>query len=402
MLDNIRKNTVEILHESELQGLLNLGRTLVVKCGFDPTAPDLHLGHAVLLRKLRQVQDLGHHVVFVVGDFTASIGDPTGRNAQRPPLTKVEIDQNAETFQAQVFTILDKGKTSIVHNSTWLESSSRMLIELMASFTVSQMLEREDFSRRFRNEQPIHMHELVYPMLQGFDSVALAADIELGGTDQKFNLLMGRELQRQRGQKPQVVITMPIINGLDGVSKMSKSLGNHVGLAEAPSMQFGKLMSIPDDLMASFRRLLTDLPEGTGHPKDQKKEMTHAVVTMLHGKEEADRAQTNWEVQFEQHGVPEMETIAVAMPLEYFDEGWIIRLDKTLVAVGLSDSNSEANRMIKAGAVAVDGRKSTTNKFWVEHVPSEVILRNGRNWKRVSLLPEYCSSSVSTPQGGTA
>jgi tyrosyl-tRNA synthetase len=369
-LEIIRSGTVEITHEAELGALLQENRPLTVKCGFDPTAPDMHLGHAVLLLKLRQFQDLGHKVVFLVGDLTATIGDPTGRNAQRPPISRVKIAENAASFKKQCFTILDSTKTEIVYNSELWSPSIEDLLKLMATTTVSQMLERDDFKKRFDAEQPIHLHELMYPLLQAMDSVKLTADVELGGTDQKLNLLMGRTLQRHFGKKPQVCVTMPIINGLDGVNKMSKSLGNHVGLTEAPSSQFAKLMSVSDEMMVQFRQALS-LPDPTEeHPKEQKKEMAHAIVEMLHGCIEADRAFVDWELQFELKQEPEMETVTVPRD----------RLDRVIVSAGLAASNSDANRMIKSGAVSVNGAKAVDNKF---ELPECFVLKLGRNWKRV-------------------
>jgi tyrosyl-tRNA synthetase len=368
-LNLIRSGTVEITHEAELLALLQENRPLIVKCGFDPTAPDLHLGHAVLLRKMRQFQDLGHQIVFLIGDFTATIGDPTGRNAQRPPVSWTQIALNSASFKKQVFTILDEKKTWIEYNAEWAPSTED-LIRLMATTTVSQMLERDDFKKRFDNEQPIHLHELVYPILQGFDSVKLKADVELGGTDQKFNLLMGRVIQRHFNQKPQVCITMPIINGLDGVNKMSKSLGNHVGLIEPPASMFAKLMSISDETMIQFRHALTTMPDSDEHPKEQKKALASEIVWMLHSQHAASKARFDWEQQFEQHQQPEMETVTVSRD----------RLDKVIVSTGLASSNSEANRMIQAGAVQVDGVKATDNKV---ELPESFVLKLGRNWKRV-------------------
>ena len=322
---------------------------------------------------MRQFQDLGHEVVFVIGDFTAAIGDPTGRNSQRSALSQIEIERNAAAFLEQVFLILDAKKTRVERNSQWFRSPQD-LVKLMATHTLSQMLEREDFSKRFEGEQPIHLHELLYPLLQGFDSVALEADVELGGTDQTFNLHAGRELQRQHGQRPQVIITMPIIVGTDGVNKMSKSLGNHIGLAEAASSQFAKLMSVSDETATQFRHALTSLSDAGGHPKMLKKAMAHAVVAMLHGPVEAFRAQDEWERQHERREQPEMETVTVSES----------RLDRILVAAGLAKSNTEAGRMIQAGAVSVDGTKQLSNKFSIPE-SSTVVLRLGRNWKRVQI-----------------
>lgn len=368
-LNVLGHGTVEITHAGEFLELLRENRPLKVKCGFDPTAPDLHLGHAVLLLKLRQFQDWGHQVIFVVGDFTASIGDPTGRNALRPPLSWEEIHRNAKTFKDQVFKILDESKTKIINNSAFFKTPQH-LIQLMSTTTLSQMLEREDFSKRFNEEKPIQLHELVYPLLQGWDSVAIGADIELGGTDQTFNLLMGRALQRHEGQKPQVVITMPIINGTDSVNKMSKSLGNQISLNESPASMFAKVMSVSDETMIQWRHVLTTMPDSDEHPKQQKKALAQEIVWMLHSQHAASKALFDWEQQFEQRSQPEMKTVTVSRN----------RLDKVLVAAGLAKSNTEANNLIKAGAVWIDGVKQSDNKF---ELPESFVLKLGRNWKRV-------------------
>src|SRR3954464_10991439 len=307
----IKKGSAEIIRESELRDKLaqsiKTGKPLVVKAGFDPTAPDLHLGHTVLIRKLKHFQDLGHTVMFLIGDFTGLIGDPTGRNVTRKPLSREEINQNAETYKAQVFKILDEKKTVVDFNSRWFSTfSSEDFIRLTAKYTLSQMLEREDFHKRFQSEQPISMHELLYPLAQGYDSVALHADVELGGTDQKFNLLVGRELQRAYGQPSQVVLTMPILEGLDGVQKMSKSLGNAIGINEAPHEMYGKVMSISDELMWRFYELLTDMPTaeieavqnqcetGAAHPMELKKALAEKIVADFHSADVAEQAAANW------------------------------------------------------------------------------------------------------------
>src|SRR5579864_4086017 len=296
----IKKGAAEIIHERELrerlENSLKTGKPMRVKAGFDPTAPDLHLGHTVLMRKLKHFQDLGHTVIFLIGDFTGLIGDPTGRSVTRPPLTREQIDANAETYKAQVFKILDREKTEVRFNSEWLDKLGYDdFIRLAAKYTVSQMLEREDFHKRFMEEKPIAMHELLYPIAQGYDSVALQADVELGGTDQKFNLLMGRELQRHYGQPPQIVLTTPLLEGTDGVQKMSKSYGNYIGITEAPQEMFGKVMSISDDLMWRYYELLTDLTsreiealkqaaaEGTAHPMRLKQDLGKRIVNDFHG-----------------------------------------------------------------------------------------------------------------------
>src|ERR1700751_1584579 len=313
----IQKGASEIIRESELRAKLEksraTGKPLRVKLGMDPTAPDLHLGHTVVLRKLKHFQDLGHIIIFLIGDFTGMIGDPTGRSATRPPLTREQIEENAETYKAQVFKILDPVKTVIDFNSRWFSKfSAEDFIRLTAKSTVSQMLEREDFHKRFQEEKPIAMHELIYPLAQGYDSVALEADVELGGTDQKFNLLVGRELQRAYGQESQIVLTTPILEGLDGVNKMSKSLGNAVGIHEAPLEMYGKIMSISDEMMWRYYELLTDvsLPEiekmkSDSHPMQAKKELARRIVADFHSAEAAAKAGEDWAKQFQKDQVPE-------------------------------------------------------------------------------------------------
>src|SRR3954464_99975 len=359
----IKKGAAEIIRENELREKLDAsytsGKPLIVKAGFDPTAPDLHLGHTVLIRKLKHFQDLGHTVVFLIGDFTGLIGDPTGRNVTRKPLSREEINQNAETYKAQVFKILDAKKTVVDFNSRWFSTfSSEDFIRLTAKYTLSQMLEREDFHKRFQSEQPISMHELLYPLAQGYDSVALKADVELGGTDQKFNLLVGRELQRAYGQPSQVVLTMPILEGLDGVQKMSKSLGNAIGIHEAPQEMYGKVMSISDELMWRFYELLTDMPtaeieavqsrcaKGEAHPMKVKKELAKRIVSEFHSPDAAQHAAEGWEKQFQKDEVPEdLETVE----LQYSDvaasgDSNNIKLDKLLHRSGLADSATDAQR----------------------------------------------------------
>src|ERR1700682_1451494 len=326
----IKKGAAEIVKESELRAKLERslasGKPLRVKAGFDPTAPDLHLGHTVLLRKLKHFQDLGHTVIFLIGDFTGRIGDPTGRSATRPPLSREQIAENAETYKTQVFRILSPEKTVIDFNSRWFSKfSAEDFIRLTAKYTVSQMLEREDFHKRFRDEKPIAMHELLYPLAQGYDSVALEADVELGGTDQKFNLLVGRELQRAYGQESQVVLTTPILEGLDGVNKMSKSLGNAIGIHEPPLEMYGKVMSISDEMMWRYYELLTDVraeqidamkadaASGKAHPMALKKELARGIVADFHSAEAAAKAGEDWAKQFQKDQVPEeIETVPVA------------------------------------------------------------------------------------------
>jgi len=364
----IRKGSAEIVKESELRSKLEKslasGKPLRVKAGFDPTAPDLHLGHTVLLRKLKHFQDLGHTVIFLIGDFTGMIGDPTGRSATRPPLSPEEIMRNAKTYMAQVFKILSQAKTETRFNSEWFDKLKPAdWIRLTAKFTVSQMLEREDFHKRFQDEKPIALHELLYPLAQGYDSVALQADVELGGTDQKFNLLVGREMQRAYGQESQVVLTTPIIEGLDGVQKMSKSLGNAIGIQESPLEMYGKVMSISDAMMWRYYELLTDvqLPEiekmkRDSHPMEAKKDLARRIVADFHSAEAAGRAAEDWAKQFQKGEAPDD---VVSVTVRFADvtnkEGTVIRADRLLVAVGLASSVSEANRKIEENAVRVNG-----------------------------------------------
>jgi tyrosyl-tRNA synthetase len=368
----IKKGSAEIVKESELRSKLEKslasGKPLRVKAGFDPTAPDLHLGHTVLLRKLKHFQDLGHTVIFLIGDFTGMIGDPTGRSATRPPLSAEEIMRNAKTYMAQVFKILSQAKTETRFNSEWFDKMKPAdWIRLTAKFTVSQMLEREDFHKRFQEEKPIAMHELLYPLAQGYDSVALQADVELGGTDQKFNLLVGREMQRAYGQESQVVLTTPIIEGLDGVQKMSKSLGNAIGIQEAPLEMYGKVMSISDPMMWKYYELLTDLqlPEiekmkRESHPMEAKKDLARRIVTDFHSADAAAKAAEDWAKQFQKDAVPE-DVVSVSVPFADVanKEGDDVRADRLLVAVGLASSVSEANRKIKENAVRVNGEPFT-------------------------------------------
>ena len=366
-LAEIARGTHEILTRPELIRKLARGKPLVVKAGFDPTAPDLHLGHTVLLNKMRQFQQFGHEVVFLIGDFTGLIGDPTGRNATRPRLTPDEIKANAQTYEKQVFKILDGTRTRVDFNSRWFgPMGAAGLIEIAAKHTVARMLERDDFTKRFRAGQPIALHEFLYPLVQGYDSVALRADVELGGTDQTFNLLVGRALQDHYGQEPQVVITVPLLEGLDGVNKMSKSLGNYVGITESPDDQFGKLMSISDELMwryfelLSFRPLaeITGLKEavkGGRNPRDVKFELAEEIVARFHDRAAATHARENFIARFSQKTLPTAEDLPLQM-LSSQDAGGL-RLGAALREAGLAASNSEANRKIQEGAVKVDGNK---------------------------------------------
>ncbi len=363
-LEIIKRGVDELLVEAELIDKLKTGRSLRVKAGFDPTAPDLHLGHTVLINKLRQFQDLGHEVMFLIGDFTGMIGDPTGKNVTRKPLTRDEVIENARTYEQQIFKILDPEKTLVMFNSSWMgQMDAAGLIELAAKYTVARMLERDDFSKRYHGGQPIAIHEFLYPLIQGYDSVAMKADVELGGTDQKFNLLVGRELQKHYGQPPQVVITMPILEGLDGVQKMSKSLGNYIGINEPPNEMFGKLMSISDELMwryiellsfepvATIRRWRVEVEQGR-NPRDIKAGFAQEIVARFHGPAAARAALADFEARFRQGALPEhMPEIILSAP----DGGMPIA--QLLKQAGLVPSTSEALRQIAAGGVRLDGTK---------------------------------------------
>jgi tyrosyl-tRNA synthetase len=403
-LDYILKGSAEVISVADLTAKLKkskeTGTPLRVKAGFDPTAPDLHLGHTVLLRKMKHFQDLGHTAIFLIGDFTGMIGDPTGRNVTRPPLSPEQIAQNAETYKVQVFKILDPHKTEVRFNSEWLHPlGAEGFIKLAAKYTVSQMLEREDFHQRFQQEKPIAVHELLYPLAQGYDSVALEADVEMGGTDQKFNLLVGRELQRAYGQSPQIVFTMPILEGLDGVQKMSKSLGNYIGVTEAPVEMYGKAMSISDELMwryyvlltdvstAEIERMQQDVANGQAHPMQLKKDLAHRIVADFHSKEEADRAATDWAKQFQRDEVPEdIEEIAVPyteIAVKAADSS-AIKLDKLLVRCGLAESASDGMRKVKQKSVRIDGEVKAEPILQIK-VPVEFTVRVGRMMKKVSI-----------------
>ena len=363
-LQEIKRGAAEILTEAELKDKLELGRPLRVKAGFDPTAPDLHLGHTVLLNKLRQFQDLGHEAIFLIGDFTGMIGDPTGKNVTRKPLTRDEVIENARTYEAQIYKILDPEKTLVMFNSSWMnEMDAAGMIQLAARHTVARMLERDDFDKRYKTGQPIAIHEFLYPLIQGYDSVALKADVELGGTDQKFNLLVGRVLQRQYGQPQQVVLMMPILEGLDGVQKMSKSLGNYVGIAEPAEEMFGKLMSISDDLMWRYFELLSFRPlaeidalrkavaEGR-NPRDVKFELAMEIVARFHDQAAAERAREAFIARFQKGALPE-DMPELSLPAD--GEG--LPIAQLLKQAGLTPSTSEALRMIKQGAVRIDGER---------------------------------------------
>jgi tyrosyl-tRNA synthetase len=419
----IKKGSAEIVKEAELRSKLEKSRAsnkpLRVKAGFDPTAPDLHLGHTVLMRKLKHFQDLGHTVIFLIGDFTGMIGDPTGRSATRPPLSPEEIKQNAKTYLAQVFKILSQAKTEIRHNSEWLgKLKGEDWVRLAAKFTVSQMLEREDFHKRFLEEKPIALHELLYPLAQGYDSVALQADVELGGTDQKFNLLVGRELQRAYGQESQIVLTMPILEGLDGVQKMSKSLNNAVGINESPLEMYGKIMSISDEMMWRYYELLTDLQvseiefmKREAHPMNAKKELARRIVTDFHSPDAAAKAGEDWAKQFQKHETPDViehvtipigricigagaqlgmkpppPDVQVLNQDSGLDLAIPVRIDKLLAEAGLAESASDGSRKIKQKAVEIDGEAVTKPKLAVPSPSRPLTIRVGRSMKLVAIV----------------
>jgi len=394
----IKKGLAELIREEDLRERLTeaetSGRPLVVKVGFDPTAPDLHLGHTVLLRKMKHFQDLGHTVIFVIGDGTAKIGDPTGRNITRPPMTREEIERNAETYKQQVFKVLDRHKTVVRYNSEWLDALRyEDIIRLCAKYTVARLLERDDFSTRFKDGTPIGVHELLYPLAQAYDSVATHCDVELGGTDQKFNLLVGREIQRDYGQPPQIVATTPLLEGLDGVNKMSKSLGNYVGITEPPEVMFRKLMSISDDLMFRYYELLTDLSladiarlreriaRGERHPMLAKMDLARMTVADFHSPADAERAAAEFNRVVRQGEVPsDIETVPLP---ESVRTPAGLRIPQLLAKTGLAASVSEATRKIKEGAVEINGGKVTELVF--ADAPAELVIQVGRKWRRVTV-----------------
>jgi tyrosyl-tRNA synthetase len=365
-LEIIQRGVDEILVEKELVAKLKEDRPLRIKAGFDPTAPDLHLGHTVLINKLRQFQDLGHEIMFLIGDFTGMIGDPTGKTATRPPLTQEDVESNAKTYQQQIFKILDKDKTHVMFNSHWMGYVTSVdMIKLAASSTVARMLERDDFSKRYKNGQPIAIHEFLYPLIQGYDSVAMEADVELGGTDQKFNLLMGRQLQEHYGQKPQCVLTMPILEGLDGVQKMSKSLNNYIGIADEPKDMFGKIMSISDELMWRYFELLSFRPmleitsfkqevEAGKNPRDIKFLLAEEIIARFHSEADATAAHEGFIAQFAKNRIPDdIAELSFVAP----EDGYPIA--NLLKDAGLCASTSDAMRMIQQGAARIDGEKIT-------------------------------------------
>jgi tyrosyl-tRNA synthetase len=432
----IKKGSAEIIREAELRAKLEKsraqGKPLRVKLGMDPTAPDLHLGHTVVLRKLKHFQDLGHTVIFLIGDFTGMIGDPTGRSVTRPPLSREQIEQNAETYKAQVFKILDAEKTVVDFNRRWFAKfTADDFIRLAAKYTVSQMLEREDFHKRFLEEKPIAVHELLYPLAQGYDSVALEADVELGGTDQKFNLLVGRELQRAYGQEPQVVLTTPILEGLDGVQKMSKSLGNAIGIHEPPFEMYGKIMSVSDEIMWRYYELLTDASiseidkmKRETHPMIAKKDLARRIVADFHSSEAATQAGENGTKQFQNREVPEEAervTVQVGLievqnapdqtkPLSAYGEEFskqlclpdertveaslkedlgkvkIIRVEKLLQQLRMVSSTTEGSRKLKEDAVTINGEKMKGRYFALVSIPSEALVRVGRKLKIACII----------------
>jgi len=420
-LTYLKKGSAEIIRESDLRAKLEksraTGKPLRVKLGMDPTAPDLHLGHTVVLRKLKHFQDLGHTAIFLIGDFTGMIGDPTGRSITRPPLTREQIEQNAETYKTQVFKILDPQKTVIDFNRRWMGAfTADDFVRLMAKYTVSQLLEREDFHKRFKDEKPISVHELLYPLVQGYDSVALEADVELGGTDQKFNLLVGRELQRSYGQESQVVVTTPILEGLDGVQKMSKSLGNAIGINEPALEMYGKIMSISDEMMWRYYELLTDasmeaigkmkqeVADGRWHPMEAKKQLAQTIVNDFHQHEYGATAAENWAKQFQKDEVPEeLEAVEIqcadvisegmgaasgVQPIgELVEDSRPVRVDKLIRRAGLATSNTEAAAKIKGGAVSIAGEGVHVVVVNIR-LNEDTVLRVGRRMKKVRIVSD--------------
>ncbi len=391
-LEIIQRGADEILVEKELVDKLKEGRPLRIKAGFDPTAPDLHLGHTVLINKLRQFQDLGHEVLFLIGDFTGMIGDPTGKSATRPPLTQEDVEENAKSYQQQIFKILDEDKTRVMFNSHWMGYMTSVdMIKLAASSTVARMLERDDFSKRYKGGQSIAIHEFLYPLIQGYDSVAMEADVELGGTDQKFNLLMGRQLQEQHGQKPQCVITMPILEGLDGVQKMSKSLNNYIGIADDPKDMFGKIMSISDDLMWRYFELLSFRPmseierfkqemQQGKNPRDIKFLLAEEIITRFHSEADATAAREGFIAQFAKNRIPDdIPELSFEAP----EEGYPIA--NLLKDAGLCASTSDAMRMIQQGAAKIDGEKVADKSVKIQKGTEAVFQVGKRKFAKLSI-----------------
>ena len=393
-LTALLRGTEQVVHKEDLAERLEGGKPLRVKVGFDPTAPDLHLGHTVLMHKMRQFQDLGHQVIFLVGDFTGRIGDPSGRNATRPILTAQELQDNQKTYLEQAFKILDREKTEVRFNSEWMDQMTPDdLVRLASEHTVARMLERDDFAKRYGENQPISIHEFLYPLIQGYDSVMLEADVELGGTDQTFNLLVGRELQKRRGQSPQIVMTLPLLEGTDGVRKMSKSYDNAIGIQEDPEQMFGKLMSLSDPMMWRYFDLLSLRPESEledlrqriedgGNPRDAKLELARELVARFHGEQAAEQAQEDFTARFRDHQLPEdMEEIALTA-------GEALLLPNALQQAGLCPSTSEARRMIEAGAVRMDGEKVESLKCELPF-DNPVVLQVGRRRVARVILTRY-------------
>ena len=391
-LEIIKRGADELLIEAELREKLGSGRPLRVKAGFDPTAPDLHLGHTVLLNKLKQLQDLGHHILFLIGDFTGMIGDPSGKNSTRPPLSREEVERNAATYTDQVFKILDRARTEVVFNSAWMgRMNAADLVRLAAKHTVARMLERDDFAKRYQGRQPIAIHEFLYPLVQGYDSVALKSDLELGGTDQRFNLLMGREVQKEHGQSPQCILTMPLLEGTDGVNKMSKSLGNYVGINEPPGEIFGKIMSISDDLMWRYIELLSfELPqkmnekkrsvEQGGNPRDVKFDFAKEIVARFHGAVAAAAAASDFEARFRRDEIP------VDIPeVKLTSKDGTLALPQVLKQAGLTASTSEALRLIEQGGVKIDGAKVSDKSLKLAKGARAVLQVGKRKFARVTI-----------------
>jgi tyrosyl-tRNA synthetase len=385
----IGRGAEEILPEEELRSKLKKGQPLTIKAGFDPTAPDLHLGHTVLINKLRQLQDLGHNIVFLIGDFTGLIGDPTGKSATRPPLSPEEIQENAATYKEQVFKILDESKTTVRFNSEWMEKlGSAGMIKLAAQHTVARMLERDDFKKRYQSNQSIAIHEFLYPLVQGYDSVALEADLELGGTDQKFNLLVGRELQKVYGKPQQCILTMPLLEGLDGVKKMSKSLDNYIGITDAPNDMFGKIMSVSDELMWRYFELLSfrsldeiegykkQVAEG-GNPRDIKFLLCEEIITRFHSEKAAEQAKQDFIQRFQKNAIPD------DMPEVVIDLSEGLLIGSLIKEAGLCASTSEAMRMVKQGAVKIDGEKVEDPKLLIKEDKDFVLQVGKRKFARI-------------------
>ena len=392
-LDLIKRGSQELLVEHELKDRLDTGKPLQVKAGFDPTAPDLHLGHTVLLNKLRQLQDLGHHAVFLIGDFTGMIGDPTGKNATRPPLNREQVIENAKSYTSQVFKILKPEQTEVVFNSAWMDKlGAADMIKLAATHTVARMLERDDFDKRYKSGQPIAIHEFLYPLVQGYDSVVLKADLELGGTDQKFNLLMGRELQKHYGQRPQCILMMPLLEGLDGVNKMSKSLGNYIGITESPQEILGKLMSISDQLMWRYIDLLSLEPNSVieqwkkevaqgRNPRDIKVGFAQEIVRRFHDSTAAEHALMDFEARFKQGAIPDnLPEVSLKV------EDGTLSIAQILKLAGLSAGTSEAMRMIDQGGVKLNGEKVADKKLLLPKGQTVILQVGKRKFAKVTLV----------------